>query len=658
MLLFKRIAIENFGPYKEVSTIEFPQEGGVVIVYGENMKGKTSLLNAFRYALFGRVLSRGSKVISLHEMSNWESGTEGEFGFRVVLNFTHEGMNYELTRQLLPRPGVTEPKGDHDYKEESFLRRDGVFLSRAEKDIILGRIMPEQVSRFFLFDGELLQEYEDLLRDESDMGKKIKDAIERILGVPILQNTRADIKHLHQEAQKQESRAAQKDQRTREIGIHLEELNEQCSYHQAELNRLNDQLEELKRDKLGLEEELKRFERSENLLDEKDRLDAEIKELENKLEEKQHRIKDLMSDIWKDSLFNKISKVRDGLEEKIQEIRDRQTKLAVTKEIKKNLMTAIQRGSCPTCSRKVDISTKTKIMEAFESYNINDFSQDEDINSLIQMTAVLKKFQSNKSSNLVNELFSSIEEHRIEIANKKDMVDEIIESIDSIESKNIRSRRSNYEKSIKEIALIEEAIKAEEKTLNEKQENIENLEKKLSQEGGADIQDERKRRELYGDLYNLFAEAVSAYRDKLRKKVEEDASELFVSLTSEKDYSSLTINESYGLTIVHKDGKVIPIRSAGAEHIVALSLMGALQKNAPLQGPIIMDSPFGRLDETHTANVVASLPKMAKQVTLLVYERELEPQTARSLLRGELKEEYKLERISARHTKINNKLEA
>ena len=38
-------------------------------------------------------------------------------------------------------------------------------------------------------------------------------------------------------------------------------------------------------------------------------------------------------------------------------------------------------------------------------------------------------------------------------------------------------------------------------------------------------------------------------------------------------------------------------RSAEAEHVVALALMGALQNNSPLRGLIVVDSPFGRLDE-------------------------------------------------------------
>ncbi|RYG16409.1 hypothetical protein EON82_25045 [bacterium] len=135
--------------------------------------------------------------------------------------------------------------------------------------------------------------------------------------------------------------------------------------------------------------------------------------------------------------------------------------------------------------------------------------------------------------------------------------------------------------------------------------------------------------------------------------MEATASEFFLSMTTEKqDFAGLSINEGYGLTIRHKDGRAEEARSAGAEHIVALALMGALQKNAPLRGPIVMDSPFGRLDEKHTANVVETLPKMAEQVVLLVYEAEVGRARVRELLGTRLVREYELDRVSARRTNI------
>ena len=110
------------------------------------------------------------------------------------------------------------PEMDSDYQQDCFLRKDGTVLGPDLRDSEIARIMPETVSRFFLFDGEILQQYEELLRNESDMGRNIKEAIERILGVPVLTNGRADLSELLKDAQKLEAKAAQRNQKTQSLG--------------------------------------------------------------------------------------------------------------------------------------------------------------------------------------------------------------------------------------------------------------------------------------------------------------------------------------------------------------------------------------------------------------------------------------------------------
>src|SRR5262249_8481427 len=211
---------------------------------------------------------------------------------------------------------------------------------------------------------------------------------------------------------------------------------------------------------------------------------------------------------------------------------------------------------------------------------------------------------------------------------------------------------SEYDKVVVDIGIVQKGIKEQGEALDGINDRIAKVEVEMAKFADADLVTERARKELCDQLRSLFAGAVDAYRDRLRGKVEQDAAALFVKLTSEPDYKGLSINESYGLTIVHADGSPIPVRSAGAEHIVALSLMGALQRNAPLRGPIVMDSPFGRLDQVHTAKVVQALPSMAEQVMLLVYESELDPKQARNELKGKLRKEYRIARRSARHSRL------
>jgi DNA sulfur modification protein DndD len=80
------------------------------------------------------------------------------------------------------------------------LRRGNTTLGPQERERALQQIFPNEIARFFLFDGELLQEYEELLINESEAGHRISEAVERILGVPILKRGRAHLTRLSEEA--------------------------------------------------------------------------------------------------------------------------------------------------------------------------------------------------------------------------------------------------------------------------------------------------------------------------------------------------------------------------------------------------------------------------------------------------------------------------
>lgn len=659
MLTLQNITLENFGPFKGPQTITFPK-GGVSIVYGENMRGKTFLLNAIRYALFGKVLSRGSRQISLHEIGNWESAAEGHPGFQVDLYFESEGRQYQLTRLCRPLPGVTHPEKDTDYGQEVFLRRDGNVLGPAQRDAEMARVMPEQVSRFFLFDGELLQEYEELLRSQSEMGHRITEAIERILGVPVLTNARAHMRDLEKTAQQQESRAAQKDQQTRELGNNLANLTDQRTYHEAELQRYKDKFKELKGEKASLESSLRKTERIKALLDESDKHERDIKELAQRLVEKEERLREAMSEAWRTLLKPRVEALRVTLRAQISEAQARITRSAVSKELVERIQQSLTKDACSTCERTLDRESRERLTTVLANIQKEDTAQPEPdgLGEMLRISSVLDSFEAQDKRDVVRELSDAIDEIRVDKAEKEERVKEINEQTSRFDQSEIRAQHSDHERVIKEIGLVERGIEAAEEKLKVINENIDRLQKELEKKGGADIAKERRRREIYSRLRDLFSEGVGLYRERLRERVEKDATALFVKLTSEPEYEGLLINENYGLTITHKDGTPIRVRSAGAEHIVALSLMGALQKNAPLQGPIIMDSPFGRLDEVHTTKVIQALPDMAQQIMLLAYETELRPQVARNELRGKLKEEYKMVRKSARHTSLEKLVEA
>ena len=229
MLQLKRLDVEGFGPFAERQVLDFPAAPGVTVVYGENMRGKTSLLNAIRYAFFGTVLGRGARLRRLHTISNRDLASEGRFGFSVSLTFDYDGQEHELVREC--RPTVKSPSNDDDYVQDVMLRRGNSTLGPQERERALQQMFPKEVSRFFLFDGELLQEYEELLINESEAGHRISEAIERILGVPILKRGRIHLTQLSEEADKLAAKEASKRQETQALGNALQQSTEQKEAH-------------------------------------------------------------------------------------------------------------------------------------------------------------------------------------------------------------------------------------------------------------------------------------------------------------------------------------------------------------------------------------------------------------------------------------------
>ncbi len=182
---------------------------------------------------------------------------------------------------------------------------------------------------------------------------------------------------------------------------------------------------------------------------------------------------------------------------------------------------------------------------------------------------------------------------------------------------------------------------------------VDRLRKQIELTGGGDADPAVQAREsLTRALATLFEQAVVLYRERLRESVQETASKIFRNMRAESDFRKLVINDQYGLRILDTEGRVVEDRSAGYEHLVALSLLGALQECSPISGPIVMDSPFGRLDPDHVRGVVGQLNVLSDQVFLLVHEGEIDRSDARQQLRSRLLVEYELERVSAYETQI------
>ena len=183
---FRKITVENFGPFKNPTSIDFTARNGVSIVWGRNGRGKTTLLNAFNFVLNGTVKDRDGNVDNFLSFINESGIDEGKYTFKVTLDLEDNGKEYRIVRSIAVVPGVDRPTSNSDLYTVLRVNESGSILSSADSEHFVKGIMTKEVSRFFLFDGELLTEYEELLNENSVRGGSIKSSIEQILGMPIL----------------------------------------------------------------------------------------------------------------------------------------------------------------------------------------------------------------------------------------------------------------------------------------------------------------------------------------------------------------------------------------------------------------------------------------------------------------------------------------
>lgn len=650
MLTLQRLEVEGFGLYAERSVLEIP-ESGVTVVYGNNGRGKTTLMKAFRLALlgtpFGGQTTTSNERIDrawILDSCNRDLRATGEYGFEVRLGVRHDDIEWEIARKASLRRPQNAPDSDADFQFDVSMRRDGYVPGPAERQDLLRAMMPADIARFFLFDGELLNQYAELLDNDSEMGRRISESIEQILGVPVLKNARDHLNSLSQKLSRDAAAEASKDQETRALGTSLSAKHTERQAQRDELARAKKEFDELQAERTDLEAEMRKQEMYAAAIERLDHARADLAAARNAQQTKAHDLQREMANAWRTVVGEKVAEAKaesqqamvgavDGL---VDQLRAR----------------AAAAHHCEVCDQDLSEEHAHRIATALQSED-EGLLTNTAARSALARAADLDRFRNSDVRHAVETIWRDITEARMREVDALGVIKDAEDTLAGRDQRQIRSTQDAYLKVVTKMETTQQAIQTTEDLLEGLDDDIARLEKNLEKKGTVELAEKKRQKDVASAAHAVFADAVDRYKAALRTKVARSATDLFLRMTTGKsDYARLSINDHYGLAIVHKDGQTESGRSAGQEQVVALALIGALQANAPLRGPIVMDTPFGRLDDHHTRNVVETLPTMSRQAVLLVQEGEIDRATVRAHLGGHLVKEYELTGDSFRRTKI------
>lgn len=632
-MLLKKLTLENYKTFYGFQEIDFfiPKEAreeekkNIILVGGLNGAGKTTILKAITYVLFGK---RGLKESEYKRLfSNIINNTffdEGGRNCSVVLVFeTDKGEEWTLKVRWY----FDNYKRVSHEERELFVKKPGSkFAKHARIDNIeafnrfIDKIIPYHAAPFFIFDGEEIKEI--ILRQNS---KEMREAILKITGMESYQLLIKDLEALKNSIERKLS--------TSVSNVTLKRL-------QNELEKVNENIETLEGKKEGFLNEIRKLENliqkakaershkisqnsksRETLIKEQSKHTVKLELLTKELHEflAEHGISIILRE--------KISKLKKRLKLE-SDIRHEEILLNssltpyrrfINKLLSKNIvppLTAGQLEQIEELGEEIWISeNKIKNSTPADFIELHDISNN-DYNYLMSIP-ITDKHHVSDVINRIEKLQQKLNSIEIEIRNAPEAVD-------------IKDENRRIDVLTKKQGEINLKIKSVNKKLNTQKTDKANILNKLSRTTGKDENLELLQTK-HSQVENLIAAMTQFVEDMTTLKAsyirEEFAAMLNKLFRKQNEFGKIEFDiQTFTIRLFNDKMQEISIqdRSAGEMQMISSSLIWALTKASDLALPMVIDTPLGRLDSHHRSQLIKYYYKeLSEQVIILSTDTEI-----------------------------------
>ncbi len=619
------------------ATPEIVLAGGnknTTIIHGNNGSGKTTLLNAFTWVLYEKFTAA---FISPQLLINKRAIMQVEIGTSVncwvQIDFEHEHKRYQVKRQCY---ACLDQNGKIQYSQSklfmSVAEEDGCWYPPLQQpDDIINRILPESLHQYFFFDGEHI----DHIFRSNDKSRIAEDTKE-LLGVKLLDRS---IEHL----KKAEKILEDELKVIGDINI-KKKIKEKNKLEQEKYQLQQKQetiIETIKSQELQQEEISKNLmilSKNEEIKNLKIKLEKQEYTLINEIKESKKQIKNSISHqghlIFLSHVIPKFNAI-------ISDLRQRGE---LPSGIKKQFVEQLLNRQTCICGQE--------LIEGNAYYEQVKKWMDKAGIAAIEESAIRLESRVNEMEKKVihfwanvDEKQAKLEQSRLELSKVEIELDDINQKFrhyPDVEIRNLQESLDKINQEIRELQLEQGGIQQQLTTVEKQLETVnkEIAKQKLKEEKQMLA---KRRSNAARDARERLIEVRSRLEKQFRLSLERRVQSIFSSISFTPYIPRLTQNYELNL-IENTSGKgVIVAASTGENQILSLSFIGGIidsvrnwsHKNT-LMGPdsstfpVVMDSPFGSLDEIYRRQVAKSIPKLANQLIILVTKTQW---------RGEVQEE-------------------
>jgi DNA sulfur modification protein DndD len=648
-MILERLVLDNFRVFKGRQELIFSdlRDRNVTIVHAENGFGKTTLLKALLWGLYGRdgLMGTNGKPDDfekpdriIHEGLALHAKDPNALAASVQMTFKHDSDRYILTRQLTLAQQNLNPKQTALTLE---VMRDGQTFTLERPQQRIEAIVPDGIRRFLFFNGERINY---LAMEENS--SQVTEAIHQMLGLKLLRTTIDDLRHQNVRGKLRSEQKETTSDEKRELIEDLSALERQIKDYEESRCQVLANLKAIGAELETVDNKLTANREARELQTKRIRLTSERQELSDHREEVTRRLSKLIAE-------DGFTLLTTNLLSRGREIRAR---LAAEGKIPARVLNSFLQEllEAENCICKRPLGEGTPERAAVEA--LLTIAGDHDFNNAVSALDNAMGLIEGVAAQ-TGEQLRVLNSERLELARDIRERDEELEEIHQILGGKKDEEVQNLEEKRKQLELDRVAQSSEEGALREKI-SVANEQKAALEDQIRQIEDKeesaaraQRRVDAVEDCTKILEEILEAETQDLRPLLNDEIDRHFRQIMTKDYWAELTAD--YTLRIRKKvagsDGvgefkEIDAALSTGERTVTSLVFIASLvalskrRSEIPtiLKGlsgsvlPVAIDSPFGSLS-IFRRGVAQYIPELAPQVLLLVSPEQYNGQVEEAL---------------------------
>lgn len=632
-MIIHKLKMYNFRQYIDLQEVDFStdHEKNVTVLIGVNTSGKTAIVRAFEWCLYGKNGFEDPVLLNSEVRKNMNIGDTQDVW--VAITFSHEDSYgqkmYTLTRKLtyLCNERTKDEEGKwvvnlNKKPEEdlslTYLQPDGQTKTTIRRENItesIDRVLPMDLSDYFFFGGERISG----IANRTDLSK----AVRGLMRLDVLENARDHIKEALKRFSSNIDTSGDSKAQAAQAGLEtakkkLQQYMEARDNAQAEMEYYQKQENEY-----NVELSKSNVDQVKKAKDERDRIAKAISNEKTRLENAIRAYVELFNK--RPYAFFGMPSIKKSLEV-LQDVNDQVE--CVPGMNQEAIDYLIGRGTC-ICGTHLDPGSQPYQLVMQERRKLPPET----------IGAVVLNYKNKAEGYLAGSenFFSDIDEKYKEIRSIQRRIGELQDDAeeqsklitDDTDAKAIEmKRREAHTKYLEAKSDYEQAVR----DIGGCDKDIENFNDAIAKYAKSSTKNQRLYRYItYATLVqdwlsDTYKEKEEKVRTELQKRVNENFTKMYHGerLINIDDryrvrYSDVKTEESDGLKAVKSFAFIASLISMAKDRILDDKEMQLGQVY-----PLVMDAPFSNVDEIHIDNICKILPKTANQVIMAVMKKDWE----------------------------------